>query len=252
MEVALVPILEKLREIYDLSSPIERYNSYVKLMTIDAGEIYPLGDFSPMGQRQRKYLDELIQMRAEAVAREACYQAAKYLESNFSCRVMLVVLDEPKNGWTQRFLTDAKWKFDALPSTRASKGGLPEDVRPWVPVDLWTTDDDCKYRSPTAEYIEGQIRESLFRAQWKLENGLPKTLRNVVQQESAAIKFSGRNFDLDSHVMSNIKQKIEASYETSHFPTIFALMYGDEAANSVGYDALGVPCRAGFAFASRA
>ena len=37
--------------------------------------------------------------------------------------------------------------------------------------------------------------------------------------------------------------------DSDHYPDVFACMYGDEAAESVGYPALGFPPRAGYAVA---
>ncbi len=113
MRLTVHPVLKELRAVYDVGGrhSRERFGAYLRLM-LDGPERLPLGDFSPMGERQPAYLDALLQMDAERVAAVA----AREIETEqggvpADLRLVLVVTDQPGNGWTQRWLTDAAWRF---------------------------------------------------------------------------------------------------------------------------------------------
>jgi len=109
MRLSVHPILAELRALYDVGerNTLERFWAYKRLM-VDGAEPLPLGDFSPMGERQPEYLEELLTLGAEQQAAEVARQIEAELGSvPIHLRLMLVVADQPRNSWTQRWLTDA-------------------------------------------------------------------------------------------------------------------------------------------------
>jgi hypothetical protein len=54
---------------------------------------------------------------------------------------------------------------------------------------------------------------------------------------------------LDDVDLAYTAQVIKPHLDTTDYPTLFACLYGDGAANSVGYPPLGLSERAGFALA---
>jgi hypothetical protein len=244
MNVSLHPILKECRAIYDLEGVMERFNCYVDLMTKKTGEILPLGDFSPMGKRQKEFLDRLLAIDAEELASDACRTVCKEIDSNDSFRVMLVVVDEPANGWTQRFLTDADWRFtDKIASL--PKKNLPAFDR-WVTVNLWTTDSNMQPMIATAESVVRSTREALFRAYWQRQYGIPKTLEETLRQEGATLNFAGEKVSYSEQQITESWNIVSPFLNSKKFPEIFAAMYGDEAALSSGYGCLGLKLNAGF------
>ena len=248
MDLILHPILEDCRAIYDLPGVMDRFNTYVDLMTIKRGELLPIGDFSPMGKRQKEFLDKLIAIKAEDIARTACEQICKELKSNDIFRIMLVVVDEPTNGWTQRYLTDADWRFTdkiaALP-----KKYMPNTFDRWVSINIWTVDDKMNPATIEEETIVRLTRAAIFRAYFQNKNGYPSTLTEYLQQEGAALNFAGEKNTL---TIADIKESnliIQTHLNSQEFPIIFAAMYGDAAAESVGYTPLGLEPMAGFVVA---
>jgi hypothetical protein len=248
MKATLEPILRDCRAIYDLTEVMDRYWAYVRLMTEARGEFLPLGSFSPMGKRQEGFLDALIALDAEEYAARVCQEACAELESNAIFRVLLVVVDEPHNGWTQRFLTDADWRFssstDQLPKMAPAVG-----FDRWVSVQLWTTELTCEDRTPTLEYVRQETRAALYRAVHQREFGVPETLEVMMQQEGAVMNFSGESVHLESEDLEFTQSILEPLLQSRDYPINFAAMYGDEPAKSVGYAPLGVSSRAGFALA---
>ncbi len=248
MKAKLEPILEECRAIYDLEGVMDRYWVYVNLMTKTRGELVPLGDFSPMGRRQKDFLHVLIKMKAEEFAQEVCDQVGAEINVDVSYRVMLVVVDEPANGWTQRYLTDADWRFSDKIEKLAKSSGTPAFDR-WVTVNLWTTDESLHPREPSYEWIQMLVRSALFRAHLQRQNGYPVKLADMLRQEGMVMVFSGENLPLTTSDLAKTEEIIVPLLESTNFATNFAALYGDEAALSVGYSPLGLKPKAGFALA---
>ncbi len=243
MRVTLHSILKDCRAIYHLEGVMARYQSYVALMTGSNGEFLPLGSFSPMGQRQAAYLDALLELGAEDFAAhvgdEVC---AELNELPDVYRLMLVVVDEPRNGWTQRFLTDADWRFsektDSLP-----KAARPQGFDRWVSVQLWT---DVPV---TPEYVRQETRAALYRAAYTWRHGFPHALEAMMRQEGNALRFAGSALNLEPDELAYTAAILEPLRSSTHYATNFAALYGDAAARSVGFEPLGLSANAGFALA---
>ncbi|WP_424952045.1 hypothetical protein [Deinococcus sp.] len=210
---------------------------------VDGPELLPLGDFSPMGRRQPEYLDALLDLGAEGLAAQYGREIETELEDvQAEFRLILVVADQPGNGWTQRWLTDAAWRFgpEKLPQQ------WPE--RRWRSVQLWT------HVPPTPTYLRSQLRGTVMRAVWRMRHGLPVTLADHMAQEGAALKFGGSLFageplSLEPDELAYTRQVLAPLLASEHWPTIFAALYGDGAAREVGYPPLGLAALAGFGLA---
>jgi len=238
------PILAELRALYDVGerNTLERFWAYKRLM-VDGPELLPLGDFSPMGERQPPYLDDLLKLGAEGLATELARQIESELNDvRAEFQLMLVVADQARNGWTQRWLTDAAWRFGAqqpLPP--------PADHR-WITVQLWT------HVPPTTEYLASQVRGAVMRAVWRARHGDPVTLDDMLAQEGAALRFghelfAGQPLRLEPDELSYTRQVVDPLRGSDHWPTCFAALYGDEAAREVGYPPLGLSVLAGLGLA---
>jgi hypothetical protein len=211
MRATLTPILRECRAIYDLSGVMTRYWAYVKLMT-EGAEFLPLGQFSPMGQRQSDFLDALIASDAEGhagrVALEVC------AELNFVpdvYRVMLVVVDEPRNGWTQRHLTDADWRFgktDELPKNAPRVG-----FERWVTVQLWTD------RTPNLEYVRQETRAALYRAVYTKRHGVAGTLEAMMKQEGNVLKFAQSVLNLEPDELEYTREVLQPLRNSTQYAT---------------------------------
>ena len=57
---------------------------------------------------------------------------------------------------------------------------------------------------------------------------------------------------LSAGQLADVAPVLRRHLESQHFPTVFACLYGDTAARQAGYNPLGLPPWAGFAFAARA
>jgi hypothetical protein len=72
----------------------------------------------------------------------------------------------------------------------------------------------------------------------------------MLAQESFAMRQAACTKPvLDSDDLACVRKVIAAHLDSKDFPTIFACLFGDEAANSLGYRPLGLNLRAGLALA---
>ncbi|MGI8747697.1 MAG: hypothetical protein ACR2J4_05010 [Deinococcus sp.] len=244
MRLTVHPILQGLRTVYEVGElySMERFLAYTTLAS-DGPELLPLGDFSPMGRRQPEYLDALLAIDAERLAaKDAREIEIELVDVQADFRLVLVVADQPNNGWTQRWLTDAAWRFgpEKTPTQR------PEHR--WVTLQLWT------HVTPTPAYLRSQLRGAVMRAAWRIRHGLPRTLGEMMRQEGAALAFGGGLFagepltqEPDERVYT--RQVLAPLLQSDHWPTLFAALYGDEAAREVRFPPLGLGPLAGLALA---
>ena len=242
MDASIVPVLADLRALYDVPDALTRFRAYVALLTGKTrGEALPVGVFSPMGKRQPAFLDALLALGAERIATEAARAAAEELAgAPDRLRMLVVVADVPRNGWTERNLTDAEWRFTLKYEAAARP---PEGFDRWATVQLWTDEE------PTAELVTRETRAALYRAVHRRVVGAPATLGERMLQEGRALAFAGAVPELGADELAFTRAALEPLRARADEPTCFAALYGDEAARAVGYRPLGVAPRAGFALA---
>ena len=240
MDVALTSILEDFRDLYRIEDRFERFDAYAALGSGKArGEPLPVGTFSPMGERQAGYLDRLITMGAEELAQTAADEVAEdFTDFSDRFRLMLVVADVPRNGWTQRQLTDAEWRF--TPSDTLPKSMSLEDFDRWVSVLLWTDTE------ATEAYVKREVRGALYRALHVHHVGAAHTLAQMMQQEGRVLAYAGYTSELDMGELEYSREVLEPYLQRTEFPGCFAALYGDAATKNVGYEALGLAAQAGF------
>ncbi len=69
----------------------------------------------------------------------------------------------------------------------------------------------------------------------------------MMNQEGWAAAFARvRPPTLDPEELAYTREVIRPHLDSSHFPTAFACLYGDEAAHRAGYPSLGLSLRAGY------
>lgn len=89
------------------------------------------------------------------------------------------------------------------------------------------------------------MKAAVYRHAWVQRHGSAKTLGEMVRQEGMAGNFAGvRPEPLPEEAASIVTTHLE----TSHYPTIIACLYGDDAAEACGYEPLGLPAHAGLRY----
>jgi hypothetical protein len=247
MKFELVPILEKLRDLYLIPRGPDRFQAYIDLATGGATASKdiaypPLITVNPMAKEHAlEFVESWISLGAEDVARTVLEDANVRLRSvpySQTINVGLSVLDDLKGGWTNRTFNDAA-RFKTAESLE--KTG-------WVCVPLWTSE------TPKLEELRTVVLEFACRAAFAVQHGDPKTLREMMAQEGAVAAFANRLLEFDN--LESQQEELEYSraviaphLESTHQPTVIACLYGDEAAKELGYPPLGLSKNAGFQLA---
>ena len=237
MPLEYIPLLEKQLELYQVPLDQERFQAYLKVVVGDASghdiELAPLAWINPMAKAHAlEQVKALLDLGAEDVAKKAMQEAQTRLSIQDDFRVSTVLLDDLKGGWTNRYLNEARDYFKPLE-------GLKKFA--WIIVPCWTAD------RPSLEFIRQVVKMYIYRASYVLSYGNPTTLQDVLRQEGLAMQFADVEQWLESDDLEYSKEVIKPYLQSEHYPTQFACLFGDEAAKVVGYPALGLSKRAGFA-----
>jgi hypothetical protein len=210
-----LPLLEVQRELYALPRGSSRFREYLARMTAGSGEIaLPLVAMNPMAKEHvGAAIAALLALGAEEVARAAIAEVAPRVPE-MALRVGLVVADE-RGGWTNRYTTDFGHRFEQRAMLE----------RGFAVALLWAGD------APSAATVRREVIFSIARAAWQTAHGAPRTLREMLTQENEARRLAG----LEARLLPDSGEHLDAR----DAPTLFAMLYGDEAAVSLGYRPLG-------------
>ncbi len=240
MKLTLVPALQAQRDLYARPRGLERFYEYLRVMTGGTDDVVlPIVGMNPMGHPHNAIkLDELIALNAEAIAAAALAEinqsASAWLRpAPASLRVCLVLNDDARGQWTNRYATETAYRF--RPEAMLKRG--------WVIVPCWTSE------TWSADDVRRETLAAVYRSAYALRHGQPATLRAMMRQEGGAMRFAGAAQFLSAAEIDYAGGVIAPHRETTSFPLIFACLYGDEAAASLGYQPLGLPTRAGFGVA---
>ena len=87
---------------------------------------------------------------------------------------------------------------------------------------------------------------AIYRVAYQQRFGLPATLASMLEQEGLAGVFADARPSLATGELNAARDIIARLGAEPAYPLAFASMYGDAAADQLGYRALGLPPRAGF------
>jgi hypothetical protein len=219
MQLEHLPLLHVHRELYSMPRGIDRFRRYLATIT-GGGEdlILPLASMNPMGKEHMLAAVEawIAAGAEEAVAVAVREAAAGLADAPGRLRVGLVIADDIAGGWTNRYTTDFAHRFEsAALYQRDFAVGL-----------LWASEPAA------AERARLEVLLSLARAAYERTHDRARTLRERLAQEHDALRFAG---------LAPKPLPPPHFLDAADAPTLFACLYGDEAARSLGYSALGVP-----------
>lgn len=236
MKLEFVPLLQVQRDLYDIPRGWTRFNSYLEALTGGTDDmVLPLSAMNPMGKAHvAERLERLLALGAEQIAQRAVSDAQRRLAHLLGeLRVALVITDDLKGQWTNRYFTEASHRFQNKAEVR----------RQWAVGLLWTSEE------PTAAKVRQTVLGSIYRTLYLERHGQPKTLRQMMRQEGLTAFFAEVPPFLDAEELAYSREVIAPYLETENFATIFGCLYGDEAAKSVGYEPIGLSERAGYGLA---
>jgi hypothetical protein len=238
MKLDYVPMLGIQRDLYRIDPGSGRFRQYLQTMLDpETGDLrLPLTAMNPMaGPHVGKYIDLLEAMGAEQAGARAAEDAqARLIEDPGEYRVGLIVADDAGGGWTHR----------ASIELMHLQAELALEKRGWITGILWASET----------YGPAEIREevlvSIYRAVHVARRGAPRTLRDILHQEGAAMRLAGaRNPALDPQALLRTREVLSRKLDADDQATLIAALFGDRAARELGHPPLGLPPRAGIALA---
>jgi hypothetical protein len=238
MKLEYVPLLSVQRDLYRLPRGFERFREYLRTI-IDSGtkELQlPLSGMNPMGKDHvPELLDRLLSIDAEGAASLAMARAERSLESlPGSFRVCLVLSDDWKGGWTNRWTSELTHRL----GERALR------KRGWIAGTLWTSE------RPSPEEVAAEVLATIFRTVYVLEHGEASTLGEILAQEGRAMKAAGLTEpNLEDDDLAYTREVLQPLGDRSDSATLIAALFGDAAARELGHEPLGLSPRAGLALA---
>lgn len=238
MKLEFVPLLQVQRDLYDLPRGMERFREYLRTM-IDArtGDLeLPLVSMNPMGKDHLPpFLDGLLAMNADRIAADAtAAAAAHFADDPGAYRVALVVSDDRKGGWTNRFTSELGYRFEQGAYAR----------RGWIVPLVWTSE------SPTPASVRTEVIACIARAAYVIQHGEARTLGDRLAQEAFAMRIAGVSEPvLDADDLEYTRGVLEPLFERTDMATHIAALFGDAAARELGHTPLGLSPRAGLALA---
>jgi hypothetical protein len=259
MTLSFVPLLRVQRELYAMPRGMERFREYIKTMTdAETGDLaLPLVAMNPMGKDHVPALiDDYLAMDAEGIAEEAVRSAVAPLRSaeargadrpramadrvgakadvSPDFRVALVVSDDLKGGWTNRWTSEYSHRFENAAITR----------RGWVVGILWTSEP------ASADRVRAAVLTSIYRLSYLQSHRPPVTLGEMLDQEGYAMSRAGcTSPQLDDDDLAYTRSVIEPLRGAADRATVIACLFGDTAANALGYPPHGLTGSAGLALA---
>ena len=224
-------LLQIQRDLLDTPRGGVRFQQYLATMRDADGELrLPLPAFNPMSKGHvTELLDRLLAMDAEGIGEQSMRDACERLALAGEQQVGLVVADDAKGGWTNRWLFEAKHCFE----------GRYEQRRGFITALLWSS------QPADAAAVRQKVMAAIFRHAWIARNGPARTLDEKLRQEAGCAQFAG----VEWKPLPAAEAALIASHlQTQHYPTIIGCLYGDEAAQECGYDPLGLPPEAGLRY----
>jgi hypothetical protein len=148
--------------------------------------------------------------------------------------VGLVVVDDAHGGWTNRYAYEFSHRFEERALYK----------RGWIECLLWTSE------VATESMVREEVLTSIHRAAYIQRHGLAKSLAGMLRQEGTAMAAAGSvEPALESDDLTYTRTIVEPLLEASDRATQMACLFGDAAANALGYRAQGLSHRAGLALA---
>jgi hypothetical protein len=237
MTLTFVPLLRVQRELYAMPRGMERFREYIKTMVdAETGDLaLPLVAMNPMGKDHVPALiDEYLALGAEEIAEEAVRGAGSLDPAGTSYKIALVVSDDLKGGWTNRWASEYSHRIEGAAITK----------RGWLVGILWTSEP------ASAQNVRDAVLTSIRRAEYLQTHATPTTLGEMLDQEGYAMARAGCTTpQLDDDDLAYTRSVITPHLGATDRATVIACMFGDRAAAALGYPPQGLSDRAGLALA---
>jgi len=240
MNLAYVPLLGTQRKLYSIPAGMERFQAYLGELLDDTGDDLrqPLAAMNPMGKGHvPELLDAYLEFDADSIgARATAEVAAEVAAVPGDFKISLVMVDDAKGGWTNRYATEFEHCFGEAPLRR----------RGWLVGFIWTSE------KPSAHAVRAEIRAVVHRAAYVSQHGPAQILREMLAQEGTVLMRADAaryENEIGRDELDYTRVLLAEYLDANDPPTLMSAFFGDNAARAFGYAPLGLSMRAGFALA---
>lgn len=222
--------LPEMQAIYRLPRSPERFSRYLALLQGDSkGDLLlPISGFNPMANDfAASRLDELIALDVAGILGTELNRlnALPAAQSIPDFGVGLNLADDVGGAWTNRYTTDytSKFTLHALVS------------RNFCAPFFWTSETFIP------ALLTSRIREYALRTIYYCQYGQPLTLANHVAQEAYVRRHAcSDQLVNDNDIPDHLINYFEEHHASFDYHAIFAFLYGDAAAESLGFKTYGI------------
>lgn len=244
MQIEYVPLLQVQRELHDIPRGMARFRQYLRTITPDGTnlELPSLIAMNPMGKDHVTALqDALLAMDADGIAaRAAAEAAAELVDEPGDFKVTLVIVDDLKGGWTNRYATEFNFRFPAQVFPHRPKW-LKHD---WITGLLWSSE-------PASERaVREGILTAIYRMAYIQRHGAARTLRDKLVQEGHVMARAGcTGLVLDPEDIEYTREVLIPYLDVEDMRTCIECLFGDAAGRTLGFTPRGLSPWAGLALA---
>jgi len=236
--IGYLPLLSVQRDLYALPRGRDRFHAYLQTLRDGrTGDLaLPLVAMNPMGKDHVSALiEQYLAMDADAIGEQVTREAAGRLPAGPGAfEATLVVSDDLKGGWTNRYASEFGHRFEAGAMLR----------RGWAVGILWTAD------TPSPAYVREAVLTAVYRAAYVSGHAPSRTLGEMLEQEGWVMARAGCTTPvLDADDLAYTRAAIAPHLAATDCATQMACVFGDACARALGYPPLGLSERAGLALA---
>jgi hypothetical protein len=249
MNLDYVPLLQIQRDLHGLPRNYERFRQYLRTMQNRYGTDgmrIPLLIMNPMGKDHvTALLDALLALDADGIAARALAEASACLsDMPGSTKVALVVADDLKGGWTNRYAYefDFRFRYAGVPEHLAR---LPRWVEHfWLTTVVWSSEP------ATEQAVREAILTAVYRAAYIHWHGPARTLSEKLRQEGHVMALAGCTGPvLDEEDIAYTREVLVPYLDAEDMRTTIECLFGDAAGRTLGFTPRGLSPWAGLALA---
>lgn len=246
MRIDYVPALPELKRLYEMPRNSKRFFAYLRTMIDENGEelgFAPMVLANPMAREHvRELVDRYLEMNADSIALEtieSVLPALSHFDERFDAS--LVIIDDQQGGWTNRFATEIYLR--QIPDPRSLTG--KRRARFWITGVLWSSE------AASEEKVRFAMMSAALRLLYVFENGPARSVAELIGQERAVMCRLGQSLaPLGIDEDSWTRQILADRANEQDLASLVTCLFGDSAAESMGFEKLGLPENAGLRSAS--
>ena len=245
MRLDYVPLFRIQRELQDVPRGMERFRQYLRTLTSHDGtvELPSLGIANPMAREHvTALLDELLALDVDGIAaRAVCEVAERLADEPGDFRMALVIADDLKGGWTNRYATEYQLRFGLAASSTGPRRWLKHL---WITGVLWSSEPASGRAAREAALT------AVYRVAYLQRHGPARTLRAKLAQEGRVLAQAGCSAPvLDTEDLAYTREVLAPFLEAEDMRTTIECLFGDAAGRTLGFTPRGLSPWAGLALA---